>query len=56
MTALPLFLFFEPTPASEAAGREFWQRRHQRTADVDLCVARLSGAVCAGSNPAGGAS
>ena len=22
-----LFLFFEPTPASQAAGREFWQRR-----------------------------
>jgi pimeloyl-ACP methyl ester carboxylesterase len=30
-----LFLFFEPTPSSEAAGREFWQRRHLRTADVD---------------------
>jgi pimeloyl-ACP methyl ester carboxylesterase len=30
-----LFLFFEPTPASQAAGREFWQRRHRRTADVD---------------------
>ncbi len=23
-----LFLFFEPTPSSQAAGREFWQRRH----------------------------
>jgi pimeloyl-ACP methyl ester carboxylesterase len=30
-----LFLFFEPTPASQAAGREFWQRRHRRTTDVD---------------------
>lgn len=30
-----LFLFFEPTPTSQAAGREFWQRRHRRTADVD---------------------
>ena len=30
-----LFLFFEPTPSSQAAGREFWQRRHRRTADVD---------------------
>lgn len=30
-----MFLFFEPTPASQAAGREFWQRRHRRTADID---------------------
>lgn len=30
-----MFLFFEPTPASEAAGREFWERRHRRTVDVD---------------------
>lgn len=25
-----LFLFFVPTPSSQAAGREFWGRRHQR--------------------------
>ena len=30
-----LFLLFEPRPSSQAAGREFWQRRHRRTADVD---------------------
>jgi pimeloyl-ACP methyl ester carboxylesterase len=30
-----LYLFFEPTPSSQAAGRDFWQRRHRRTTDVD---------------------
>ncbi|MEV6236273.1 alpha/beta hydrolase [Lentzea sp. NPDC051838] len=30
-----LFLFFEPSEASQAAGRAFWERRHQRTADLD---------------------
>jgi hypothetical protein len=30
-----LFLFFGPSDASRAAGREFWSRRHQRTVDVD---------------------
>ena len=30
-----LFLFFEPSETSQAAGRAFWARRHQRTADVD---------------------
>jgi pimeloyl-ACP methyl ester carboxylesterase len=30
-----LFLFFTPSPASQAAGREFWQRRHKRTVHVD---------------------
>jgi pimeloyl-ACP methyl ester carboxylesterase len=30
-----LFLFFEPSEASQAAGREFWSRRHQRRLDVD---------------------
>ncbi|WP_210585402.1 alpha/beta fold hydrolase [Streptomyces sp. GESEQ-35] len=29
------FLFFEPTPTSQAAGERFWERRHQRTTDVD---------------------
>ena len=29
------FLFFEPTPTSQAAGERFWERRHQRTVDVD---------------------
>ncbi|WP_043672392.1 alpha/beta fold hydrolase [Streptomyces xylophagus] len=28
-------LFFEPTPTSQAAGERFWERRHQRTTDVD---------------------
>jgi pimeloyl-ACP methyl ester carboxylesterase len=30
-----LFLFFEPSETSQAAGRAFWERRHLRTADVD---------------------
>jgi pimeloyl-ACP methyl ester carboxylesterase len=30
-----LFLFFDPSPESQAAGRSFWERRHQRTARVD---------------------
>jgi pimeloyl-ACP methyl ester carboxylesterase len=30
-----LFLFFEPSPTSQKAGRAFWQRRHQRVVDVD---------------------
>jgi pimeloyl-ACP methyl ester carboxylesterase len=30
-----LYLFFEPTETSQAAGRAFWERRHQRTIDVD---------------------
>jgi pimeloyl-ACP methyl ester carboxylesterase len=30
-----LFLFFEPSETSQAAGRDFWLRRHQRTVDVD---------------------
>ena len=29
------FLFFEPTTTSQSAGGRFWERRHQRTADVD---------------------
>lgn len=31
-----LYLFFEPSETSQASGRAFWERRHQRTADVDL--------------------
>ena len=31
-----LFLLFEPSETSQAAGRAFWERRHQRTVDVDL--------------------
>jgi len=31
-----LFLFFGPSPKSQAAGRAFWERRHRRVADVDL--------------------
>ena len=30
-----LFLFFSPSETSQAAGRAFWDRRHQRVADVD---------------------
>jgi pimeloyl-ACP methyl ester carboxylesterase len=28
------FLFFAPSPASQAAGERFWKRRHQRVIDV----------------------
>lgn len=30
-----LFLFFEPSESSQAAGRAFWERRHRRRVDVD---------------------
>jgi pimeloyl-ACP methyl ester carboxylesterase len=30
-----LYLFFSPSPKSQAAGRAFWERRHQRKSDVD---------------------
>lgn len=30
-----LFLFFEPSETSQRAGRAFWQRRHERTEDID---------------------
>ena len=30
-----LFLFFDPAPESQAAGRRFWNRRHERTVGVD---------------------
>lgn len=30
-----LFLFFEPSQTSQRAGKAFWDRRHQRTVDVD---------------------
>ena len=30
-----LYLFFSPSEASQAAGRAFWERRHQRVVDVD---------------------
>jgi pimeloyl-ACP methyl ester carboxylesterase len=30
-----LFLFFSPSETSQAAGRAFWERRHQRVVDVD---------------------
>jgi hypothetical protein len=30
-----LFLFFEPSDTSQRAGRAFWERRHQRTVNVD---------------------
>lgn len=30
-----LYLFFSPSPSSQAAGRVFWERRHLRKTDVD---------------------
>jgi pimeloyl-ACP methyl ester carboxylesterase len=30
------FLFFAPSPTSQAAGQKFWERKHQRTVDADL--------------------
>jgi len=30
-----LYLFFRPTATSQAAGRAFWERRHERNRDVD---------------------
>jgi pimeloyl-ACP methyl ester carboxylesterase len=30
-----LFLFFDPSPESQEAGRRFWDRRHERTMGVD---------------------
>src|SRR5262249_54333187 len=30
-----LYVFFRPTETSQAAGRAFWERRHQRKKDVD---------------------
>ncbi len=35
-----LFLFFEPSVASQQAGKAFWQRRHQRTVDQELALHR----------------
>ena len=29
------FLFFAPSPSSQAAGESFWERRHQRTTQAD---------------------
>jgi pimeloyl-ACP methyl ester carboxylesterase len=29
------FLFFEPSPSSQAASETFWERRHRRTIDTD---------------------
>ena len=31
-----LYLFFEPTPSSQAAGRAFWERRHARKQSLDV--------------------
>lgn len=31
-----LYLFFAPTPSSQAAGRAFWERRHERT-ELSMC-------------------
>ncbi|MEX5632483.1 alpha/beta fold hydrolase [Parafrankia sp. FMc2] len=35
-----LYLFFEPSETSQAAGRAFWERRHARTVDVDPPTSR----------------
>jgi pimeloyl-ACP methyl ester carboxylesterase len=35
-----LYLFFAPTPTSQAAGRAFWERRHSRTAEPDRPTTR----------------
>ena len=34
------FLFFAPSPASQAAGERFWERCHQRVIDVDAPTSR----------------
>jgi hypothetical protein len=34
------FLFFAPSPASQAAGERFWDRRRQRVIDVDPPTSR----------------
>ena len=34
------FLFFAPSPASQAAGERFWERRHLRVIDVDPPTSR----------------
>jgi len=34
------FLFFAPSPSSQAAGERFWERRHQRTIDADPPTSR----------------
>src|SRR5260370_7049995 len=34
------FLFFAPSPASQAAGERFWERRRQRVIDVDPPTSR----------------
>jgi pimeloyl-ACP methyl ester carboxylesterase len=35
-----LYLFFEPSPTSQAAGRAFWERRHRRTVEPDAPTTR----------------
>ncbi len=35
-----LYLFFEPSETSQAAGRAFWERRHRRTVDPDAQTTR----------------
>jgi pimeloyl-ACP methyl ester carboxylesterase len=35
-----LYLFFSPSPAGQAAGRAFWERRHRRTAEPDRATTR----------------
>lgn len=35
-----LFLFFEPNEQSQAAGRAFWARRHERVEDLDAPTSR----------------
>jgi pimeloyl-ACP methyl ester carboxylesterase len=34
------FLFFAPSPSSQAASENYWERRHQRTVDTDPSTSR----------------
>jgi pimeloyl-ACP methyl ester carboxylesterase len=53
-----LYLFFRPSPTSQAAGRAFWERRHLRKRDVDppstpKTMAAQRAAITAWSNVVG---
>jgi pimeloyl-ACP methyl ester carboxylesterase len=53
-----LYLFFRPSPTSQAAGKAFWDRRHRRKRDVDRpstpqTMAAQRAAIVAWSKPGG---
>jgi pimeloyl-ACP methyl ester carboxylesterase len=53
-----LYLFFRPSPTSQAAGKAFWDRRHRRKQDVDRpstpqTMAAQRAAIVAWSKPGG---